>query len=230
MFGRSKPKPFKPYSLDGHKRGRSMPRWLLWMSLGLVLGVVAVLYVQQNYLPERLTPEESARLTDELRRTQASLQETRAQLETTRRELDASQQRVSTLTADLAKAKAALQPLIQDVQLLHEVLPPDPRGGDLQIRAGRFYNQDNQLAYHVVLTNRNKGTFRGNVRFTVEGRYPNGRVASVDLDPINVTFDRFQNVHGTIPLPDGLYARQITVRVVDNNDSTRAVRIINARS
>lgn len=230
MFGRSKPKPFKPYALNGGKRKRRIPRWLLWMTTGLVLGVAAVIYVQQNYLPERLTPEESARLTDQLRRTQAALHETRALLETTQRELDASNDQIKVLTAELDDARAALAPLMQDVKLLQEVLPPDPRGGDLQIRAGRFYNQGDELAYHVVLTQNNKGVFKGNLQFTVEGRYPNGRVATVDLDPIDVAIDDYQNVFGRVPLPDGLRARQITVRVLDPDNGTRAMRIINPRS
>src|SRR5690606_28660100 len=142
MFGRSKPKPFKPYTLRGGKPERRMPRWLLWLSTGTLLGIAAVLFVQQNYLPQRLSPQESAQLTDQLRRAQASLQETRAMLDTATRELAVSKDEVATLSTELAAAHAALSPLQEDVKLLQEVLPPDPRGGDLQIRAGRFFNDD----------------------------------------------------------------------------------------
>lgn len=230
MFGRSKPRPFKPYTLRNGKPERRMPRWLLWLGTGLVLGVAVVLFVQQNYLPERLSPQESAQLTDQLRRAQASLQETRAILDKANRELAASQENAKALTADLATARAALSPLQEDVKLLQEVLPPDPRGGNLQIRAGRFFNEEEELSYHLVLTRNDGGVFKGNVQFTVEGRYPNGRTASVDLDPIGISIDNYQNLYGSVPLPDGMHARQITVRVLDGDNSTQAMRIINSRS
>lgn len=230
MFGRSKPRPFKPYTLRGGKPERRMPRWLLWLSTGTVLGVAAVIVVQQNYLPQRLSPQESAQLTTELRRAQASLQETRAMLETANNELAASKTRVASLVTELAAAQHALSPLQEDVKLLQEVLPPDPRGGNLQIRAGRFFNQQQELAYHLVLTRNDGGVFKGNVQFTVEGRLPNGRTTSVDLNPIGVAIDNYQNLHGSVALPEGMHARQITVRVLDGKNSVQAMRIINSRS
>ncbi|HJV70446.1 MAG TPA: hypothetical protein VJ693_14915, partial [Ideonella sp.] len=60
MFGRSKPVVFDPY---GRRRSRwRMPRWLVLLLVGIVIGGGGVLFVQQRYLPPRLSAEASAAL------------------------------------------------------------------------------------------------------------------------------------------------------------------------
>ena len=58
MFGRSRPVVFDPYP-SRRSRGRP-PAWLVTAVLGIALGAGGVLYVQERYLPQRLSPEQSA--------------------------------------------------------------------------------------------------------------------------------------------------------------------------
>jgi len=230
MFGRSKSTTFKPYSLGQRKPRRRFPRWLLWLLIGVVLGALGVIFVQQEYMPPRLTAKQSEQITVQYEQASVALQQTRSQLEEANRQLAEQRSREQGLVGGLERARASLQPLQDDLLLLQEVLPPDPRGGDLQIRAGRFYNRDGKLSYHLVLTRESSGGFAGNIQFAVEGQYPNGRSATVTLDPIAAQVDLYSNVQGEVALPDGLRARQITIRVLDGNDRVQAMRVINARN
>lgn len=229
MFGRSKSASFKPYALRSSRPPRRVPAWLLWLLLGIVVGVSVVLFVQQNYLPPRLTAAESARLTQHVAQLQVALGNTQSQLEDAKADIDRREAERVTLSAQLGTARTALQPLQDDLSLVLEALPPDPRGGDTQIRAARFFNDNEALDYHVVLT-REGSPLQGAVQFVVEGRYPNGRTATVELDPLPLRLETFENVRGQQPLPDGMRARQITVRVLDQGQRQQAMRVINSRN
>ncbi|MBU4609524.1 hypothetical protein IMZ29_02865 [Achromobacter sp. GG226] len=229
MFGRSKPSPFKPYAF-GAKPKRRFPRWLLWLLIGVVLGIAGVLFVQEEYLPPRLSAGESRQLTEQYNQASLALQQTRSQLDETRETLAAQQAERATLAEELDKARTGLKPLQNDLAMLKDALPPDPRGGTLQIRAARFFNRDGGMDYHVVLTREASGTFEGGVQFAVEGRYPSGRTGTVTLDPVGLTLSDYENVHGVLPLPDNMQARQITIRVLDGNGRMQAMRVINARN
>lgn len=231
MFGRSKSTSFKPYTFGDKKPARRLPRWLLWLVVGMVVGVASVLFVQQEYMPPRLTAKQSEQLTMQFTQVSTALQHTQAQLEQANQQLSQQRAREQSLMGDLERARAALKPLQDDLELLQDVLPPDPRGGNLQIRAGRYFNRDGNLAYHLVLTRaQGSAAFKGTVRFAVEGRYPNGRTAAITLDPIPLQVDRYENVQGEVALPDGMHARQITSRILDANGRVHAMRVINARN
>lgn len=231
MFGRSKSTTFTPYSFGHKKPARRVPRWLLWLLIGMVAGAAGVLFVQQEYMPPRLTAKQSEQLTAQHAQVSVALQQANAQLEQVNQQLSQQRSREQGLVGELERARAALKPLQDDLELLQDVLPPDPRGGNLQIRAGRYFNRDGRLSYHLVLT-REQGNapFQGTVQFAVEGRYPNGRTATITLDPIPLKVDRYENVQGDAALPDGMHARQITSRILDANGRMQAMRVINARN
>lgn len=231
MFGRSRPKAFKPYPLGATKPRRRVPRWLVWLVVGVVLGAGSLLYVQQEYMPARLSVGESERLTMQASQLSEALAQAQAQLEQSNAQLAVQQAQSEDLAGRLTKAQTALKPLQDDLALLQEVLPADPRGGDMQIRAGRFYNENGALSYHLVVTREDASQpFKGAVQFTVEGRYPNGRTATVNLDPITQELGEYQNVQGTVALPDGMQARQITTRITSDDGRVQAMRVINSRN
>ncbi len=231
MFSRSSSNAFKPYALRTGKPQRRVPGWLLWLLVGMVLGVGGVIFIQQNYMPPRLTAQESARLTQHVTQVQLALRNTQEQLEEASQDIQRRETERQAMAEELDTAREALAPLQEDLLLLLEALPPDPRGGDIQIRAGRFYNDDDgALDYHVVLTRDGNGRFNGGVQFAVEGRYPSGRVGTVELDPLPLQLGRFDNVNGQMPLPDGMRARQITIRVLDASGQQQAMRVINTRN
>ena len=72
-------------------------------------------------------------------------------------------------------------------------------------------------------------TFEGRMTFVVEGRYPNGRSNTITLDPIEFNVDHYQYVKGSVPLPDGMTARLVTIRITQGESTrlsaTRTIRV-----
>lgn len=60
MFGSPKPVVLESY---GHRRRRKpVPRWLVWSIIGILIGASGVVFVQERYLPPRLSAAESSKL------------------------------------------------------------------------------------------------------------------------------------------------------------------------
>ena len=215
MFGSSKPIPFDPY---GRRRsGRRFPPWLALLVIGTALGVGAVLVVQERYLPPRLSAAESIKLRDDYQAADAE----RAGL---KRDLADTTARLAKATADrqaavdnLAAGTASTQQMRDDMAAVLAVLPPDPRGGAVQVRAGRFQSNGGSLDYDLILT-RAKGGDRpmpAVMQFTVAGNSARGTESTVALKPVAFTLGTHEVTHGSLPLPDGFKPRQTTVTILD---------------
>lgn len=215
MFNRSRPVPFDPY---GRRRSRwRLPRWLVLLLVGIALGAGGVVVVQERYLPPRLSADASVKLSSALEQAQA--ERTRLQSE-----LGATSKRLETAIAEkkgqvdaLASGRTTTEQLRQDVDALIASLPPDPRGGDVEVRAARFAVKGSQLAYDIVLTReRAKGKAQAAVmQLVVAGTSARGADASITLAPVALSLGGQQIVHGSQPLPDGFKPRQTTVQVLD---------------
>ncbi|MBE0594423.1 MAG: hypothetical protein M9951_05715 [Burkholderiaceae bacterium] len=232
MFGRSKPVVFEPH---GYRRGRSwkIPRWLLILLAGIVIGVGGLLYAQEEYGPQRLTAAESQRLQATLDQTESERQRLQDELGATTRKLEAAVAEGKTLSEQLAESRGSVGALQQDIDLFLQALPPDPRGGPTQIRSARFFQDGGRLGYHVVVT-RDKPTARpytGVMQFVVAGTRGNSSAeTNVTLDPIEVVLPAYVHLRGSMPLPEGFNPRETTVRVMDSvGGATRAMRVLYVR-
>jgi len=231
IFGGPKRAVFKPSVYETSKRPRRMPRWLMLLMFGVVLGAGGLLFLQTSYGPKRLTVLESQQLTNELNSVTLERQRLRAQLDEATRALEAERASRDKLESDLVQARQALEPLRKELDLFADAMPADPRGGPLGVSAANFDSQDGQLAYHVLLMREPPWdeTFKGVMQLTVEGRHANGRYETLMLDPIPVSLQRYEHVQGTAPLPEGYSARRVTVRVFDPNEKQQAMRILIVR-
>ncbi|ODT36814.1 MAG: hypothetical protein ABS55_05085 [Lautropia sp. SCN 70-15] len=226
LFGRNKPVVFDPYG-SSRRSGFPIPRWLLILMLGIVLGAGGLFYAEENYLPPRLTPAESqrlqahaAQLEAERQRLQAELDKTtaeaRAAADTAAKQIASTQAENKKLSSELAAARESVAPLQRDLALFAEILPPDPRGGAVAVRAANFANDAGQLDYHVLLTRDQKDNkaFEGVVELVVAGSR-GGRAETITLDPLPLKLERYRHLQGKLPLPPGFEGRQVTVRVLD---------------
>ena len=215
MFGQFKPVAFEPY---GRRRSRwRPPRWSVLLLGGVAIGAGGVVFVQERYLPPRLSADASTTLRGAFE--QADAERLRLQ-----RELADTTQRLGTALADkkrqddeLAAPRAAAQRLQGDLAAVIAVLPPDPRGGSVEVRGGRFSAQGGSLAYDVVLTRERDAAqpLAGVMQLSVAGASARGAEASVTLKPLNVSIGSHQVLRGSLPLPDGFKPRQATVQVLD---------------
>ena len=217
MFGRSQEVIFESY---GRRRSRSrwrLPRWLLLLLLGVGAGGAAVVAVQERYLPPRLSAAASA----ELRRAFAQADSERAQLKASlaqaKQSLDATLLDRKTLAGDLAASIAAAAGLREDLAAVVTSLPPDPRGGAVAVRAGRFAVKGGQLEYDVVLTREHAAgkPMPGTLQLLVAGESERGVQSVLTPKAIPLLVGSHEVVRGSVPLPAGFKPRQTTVQVLD---------------
>src|SRR5690606_34605650 len=88
MFGSQKQRAFKPTAYGASRRPRRIPRWLVLMLTGVVLGAGGLLFLQKSYGPPRLTVEQSEQLHYDLN--SANMDKQRLQSELTQHTHDLS--------------------------------------------------------------------------------------------------------------------------------------------
>lgn len=213
-----KPVAFDPY---GRRRKRwRLPRWLVLLVLGIAVGAGGVVWVQERYLPPRLSAGETTQL-------RTALQHAESDRDRLQRELGEARTQLSTALADkknlgeeLSAGREQADRLKRDVATLVSALPPDPRGGAVEVRAGRFTIEAGGLAYDVVLSRDRGGDkpLAGVVQFTVAGESAAGSEAAVTLKPVAVSVGTHASVRGSLALPNGFKPRQATITVLDRPD------------
>jgi hypothetical protein len=227
MFGSSKPIPFEPYGRRRSRRG--MPRWLVFMLLGIVVGAGAVLYIQEQYLPPRLTAQASAQLRQSFERADAERRHLQAELMATSDRLRGTLDENRRLATAAGAQGETAQRLRQDVASLVASLPPDPRNGPVAVRAARFEAQGDTLAYNVVLSRERAGAnpFSGVMQLVLAGA--SGRATdTVTPAPVPVSVGQYEMVRGSIALPRGFRPRQMTIHVLDKvGGKLMGLRVIN---
>lgn len=191
MFGKSQRAVFKPSVYQPGQRTRRMPRWLVLLLVGIGLGAGGVLFLQTNYGPQRLTVEQSEQLHSELSAANLERQRLQSQLEETTQQRDANKTGHEKLTSDLAEARSKIDALNKELVLFQDAMPPDPRGGNLGIRSATFKRAPGLLDFQVLVMReeRQGAPFKGTLTFSIDGSYPNGRVATITPEgpTLNVT-------------------------------------------
>ena len=215
MFGRAGPVVFDPYR---HRRQSwRPPRWLVLMLGGVIAGAGGVVYVEQRMLPPRLSLEASAELRQAFERAESERVRLAADLGATQNRLGAALADGKKLGDDLTASRAAVDGLRGDLAALVASLPPDPRGGDIEVRAGRFTASPGQLAYDVVLTRPRSGSkpMEGVMQLVVTGQTAQGRETTVAMKPVALKVGSHEVLRGSVPLPEGFTPRQTTIQVLD---------------
>lgn len=214
MFGRSKPVVIS----YGRRRSRRPPAWLVQTLVGIALGAGGLWLLQERVLPPRLSASESTQLRGAYEQADAERKSLKAQLAATTQQLQTAQSTVAQQKDELAAPRAAAQKLRDDMAALIGALPPDPRGGAVEVRAARFGQQGNAMSYDVVLTRDPQNSDRplaGVLQFSVLGLTARGAETTVALKPVDFSLGAWGLVRGNVPLPDGVRPRQVTVQVLD---------------
>lgn len=220
MFGKSRPVFIDSYS--SRRARRKLPAWLVTLVIGVAAGAAGVIYVQERHLPPRLSTHESAQLRESFQTANGERRRLAAELAETTKRLDAALAEKKSLADELAAARKSAESLREQVGFLVDALPPDPRGGAIEVRAARFSKERGALAYDVVLT-RDGGRgkpFTGVMQFSVSGTAAGGAETTITLPPVAVSVGQYQSLNGSLPLPDGFTPRQSTVNVRDKADGT----------
>ena len=220
MFGQSKPVVFERY---GRQRSRwRLPRWLLLLLLGATVGSGGLFLLQERYLPPRLSANESTALRSAFAQADSERQRLQRELGETGKQLATALADKKRQDAELAAPHATAQRLRDDLAAVIGALPPDPRGGTVEVRAGRFAAQAGALAYDVVLTRERAAgaPLAGVMQLSVAGASARGVETSVTLKPVDLSIGSHEIVRGRQPLPEGFRPRQATVQVLDRAGGT----------
>ena len=208
---------FKPVAFEPYGRKRSswrLPRWLVLLVVGVLGGVAGVMVVQQRLLPPRLSAPEAATMRERLAQAEQDRDRARGDLAATTQRLDAVVAERKALADELAADRERTKNARATEEFLIASLPPDPRGGAVEVRAARLTRQPGALAYEVLLM-RAKGDapMPAVMQFVVKGTSA-GAERFVTLEPIKVSVTG-QSVRGSVPLPDAFTPRQTTIQVLD---------------
>lgn len=231
MLGSKRPV-FKPTAYGHGRRKRRIPRWLVLMITGMVLGAGGLLFIQKSYGPPKLTVEQSQNLHDEINSVKAESQRLQSQITLAERERTESLAKVESIQGSLENHDSIVNALKNDITLFADAMPADPRNTSPGIRAATLKNDEGKLGYTVLLMQDGEDTpmFKGTMNFNVMGRYPNGRNGYIDLDPIEVEFGRYEHAQGSVELPSSMVARQVTIQIFPEGSQREAARrIINVQ-
>lgn len=232
MFG-SKPKHhvFKPTAYGHSRRSRRIPRWLVLMLTGVVLGAGGLLFLQTSYGPQRLTAEQSEQLHRDLNSANMERQRLQAQVTQQTSELAQLKTELESQSTEIKQARQHVAKVNDDLQLFADAMPPDPRGTSPGIRAASFANVDGSLDYRFLVMQDEGKTdlFKGTVELVVSGVYPNGRSGNIDLEPFEIGLEQYVHMEGRQELPAGFSARQATIRIKQEGSNrvsaTRTLRV-----
>jgi hypothetical protein len=230
MFGQSKPVVFNPYG--SRRPRRRVPRWLVLLLTGVVIGSGGLYFVQQRYLPPRLSAAESTRLRASFEDADSERLRLRGELADTAKRLEAALAERSTLGTQLTASRQTTEGLRRDLASLVAALPPDPRGGAVQVRAARFATEDGKLLYEIVLSRPRADAkpLTGVMQLVVGGAAARGSPVSIKLTPVAITLGSVESLRGGLPLPEGFDPRQATIHVLDRPDGKLlGMRVMNVK-
>jgi len=210
---------FKPVAFDPYGRRRSswrVPRWLVLLVIGVAVGAGGVIAVQQRLLAPRLSAGEAATLRERLAQAEQDRDRARNDLAATTQKLDAVVAERKAIADELAADRERTKNSRADREFLVASLPPDPRGGVVEVRAARLTKQRGTLNYEVLLTRPKGGDAPLPVvmQFVVSG-LAGGTERHITLEPIKVSVTANQSLRGSVALPDTFNPRQTTIQVLD---------------
>jgi hypothetical protein len=214
------PAPFKPVAFDPYRKRSAAwrpPPWLVFALIGAAVGVAGTVLVQEKMLEPRLSAGESAALRTSLEQAERDRVRLRADLASATTRLDAALADHKAIASELAADRERTKNSRADLDFLMASLPPDPRGGAVEVRAARLTRQRGALGYEVLLTRDKPGAqpVAGVMQFVVSGVGSGGAERHITLEPIKINVASHQSLRGSLALPDSFTPRQTTINVLD---------------
>ena len=212
---------FKPVTFDPYGRRRSrarMPRWLLLLIVGIALGAGGLYFLQERYLPPRLSASASTELRSAFETAEAARVRLTGELARATQQLAQATAEKKQLGDELQTTRAGAEALRGDLGAIVASLPPDPRGGAVEIRAARFEAEGRDLAYDLLLTRARAASGKplgAALQLIVAGETAGGAAKTFTAPAETVSIGAQQVLRGKVALPDGLKPRQVTVQVLD---------------
>lgn len=233
-FGSRKPS-FRPSSYGYKRRRRGIPRWLLLLITGVIIGAGGVIFLQRSYGPQLLTAEQSEQLRMELNSATIENQRLQSDHKKQLEEITQSNGEITELNKQIEQLQADNKNIKSGVGSLIAAIPPDPRGSNPGIRSADMVLKDDGLNYKVLLIQdqpEDDGAIEnlaGTVKLVAIGTYNNGNTGYVDIATEDINMSLYTVVSGVADLPKGFHIRQVTIQVTNEDSnkviSTRTIRV-----
>ena len=195
LFRRGGPVVFERHAY-GRRRSWTVPRWLLWLLAGVAIGAGGLFYAQEEYLPPRLTPAESQQLQAQLGKVSAERQRLKLALD---RPLPRRSRRAPGSRRLPGGSRQVVDRLQKDLALFDGDAASRARA--VAVRGAKFANDGGQLAYHILLTHRERATNRSRRDRTGWPKRPGGRNGDDHADPVDVNSPSYQHLTGAAAAP-----------------------------
>jgi hypothetical protein len=227
MFGRSSSGGFKPVPFQSQAKTGGVPKWVQLILFGIGLGALGLFLIQENVLPKRLSSSKSAELQEHLKVANTDREGLRRESTELKAKLQQAEAASKKAQADLQAVQTSNEKLQKNLSQFVGALPPDPRGGPVGIRAGSFSTQGAQLAYNVILTRNVKvgDQMSGSMVLVVMGQKAGGRNETVSLPAVPLEMDNYQQLAGSVNLPEGMVPREITVKILRGSGELLSLRV-----
>ncbi len=227
MFARSNSPGFKPVPFQSQAKTGGVPRWVQLMLLGIALGAAGLYLIQENFLPKRLSFSKSVELEKRLEVSDNDREGLRKETADIKIKIQAAEAASKKAQAESLIAQQTSERLQKNLAQFVSALPPDPRGGLVGIRAGSFNSPPGSLSYNVILTRNAKANdfLKGSMQLVIMGQKPTGRNESVTLPAVPLEIDNYQQLSGTLTLPEGMVAKEITVKILRGAGELVSLRV-----
>ena len=213
---------FKPSPYETSRRFRRLPNWFILFLIGILLGSTGVLFIQASYGPKQLSARESQDLTNELNSVTLEKQRLLSQVDELTKKLSSEQlesgQIRKNLELELGKLNALITPMKDQLDLLAQTLPFDPKYGPIGISTANFIQAKTggKLSYliWVMQDKADRPEFTGKLELSFEGRHADGRNETITISPIPISVKHYEHVTGQADLPENFVARRVNVKIL----------------
>ena len=214
MF-KSSNRAFKPSVYEtGSRRKRGMPRWMVVLFTGIIIGAGGFWFLQTNYGPTRITVEESQQLNQQIINLNQEQYALQARGEELSQNLQQTETENSRLLTQQENSQQQIAELKEEIELLKRAIPQDPSGTPVGLRHATLEAELGKLHYDMLLMKRDDDAsdFTVIIEANVEGRYRNGRLGRAAPEPITATVGAMTQLDGELEFPEP--QRTLTATVV----------------
>ncbi len=214
---------FKPSPYETTRRSRGLPRWVVLMLLGILIGASGVLFVQTSYGPKQLSILDSQKLISDMNTVTLEKQRLQTQVDEFTQKLDLERnentQTKKLLEEEVSKLQALVEPLKEQLNVFAQTLPFDPKYGAVGISTAQFIQgkSGGKLSYllWIMQEKADRPIFTGKLLLAFEGRHADGRNETITINPINLNVAHYQHITGQADLPEGFVARRVNAKIMD---------------
>lgn len=214
MF-RSSNRAFKPSVYEtGRRRKRGMPRWLVILFTGVIIGAGGYWFLQTNYGATRITVEESHQLNQQISQLNQEQYALQARGEELSQNLQQTETENSRLLTQHQEAEAKITQLKQEIELLRRAIPQDPNATPVGLRHANLKAELGKLHYDLLLMKREDQAddIEVTIESNIEGRYRNGRLGRTSPPAVHATVGTMTQLNGELEYDEA--QRTLTATVV----------------